>query len=104
MTEKELRERQIESNIYGEICRLCRGASQKGLEQIEHLPECPMADDPDVVEALRRLEQQAKWGKEHGGITAGHWADFCNAMIERFSREFHVRLTDEPPGWEWTNE
>lgn len=88
-------------------------------EFVSHEVDCPMryshapldrcscgldkalADEPDMVKHLRWLKAQATWGEQHGSGTAGHWADFCEAMIDRVSKEFHVRLTDDG-GWEWT--
>ena len=102
VTERALRERQIQSNIYGEICRLCGGQSTEGPEQIDHAPGCPMADDPDVVKlAQKLLSDEYSWfdGHSQPHITISH-----RELVHMLRETFRVRLSDEPPGWEWTDE
>ena len=101
MTERALRERHIESNIYGEICSLCGGQSTEGPEQIEHLPECPMADDPDVVGLLRKVVALHKEALDKG--PTAYSVVRCETLWEiKTELEKVVRLTDDG-GYEWTD-
>ena len=93
MTEKRLRELGTFTAEGGvERCAFCHVPVSAG----EHYPHCPMADDPDVVGVLRRATQ--------GSLEAIN--DFEKFMydceIRWIQDTFYVRLTDEPPGYEYT--
>jgi len=63
-----------------------------------------LADDPDVVKICRELLAEAETERRE----RRHNCMIIMATLEkaalRLQETFHFRLTDEPPGWEWTNE
>lgn len=90
MTERQLRA-ELQGIVDSHYCESCK-PTECACRQCHDIREL-LADEPDVVKVLRWLEKQTEWGKNHQTITAAHWADYCNAMIERFKQKFHVRLT-----------
>ena len=69
-------------------------------------------EDPDVVEVLRdivdQVDESFRIASELGGDPKGrqniHLAKgmWLLRLKTRLQRKFHIRLTDEPPGWEYT--
>lgn len=51
--------------------------------------EKALSADPDLVVLLRLLEDYPMW-------LINPWR-----LAQRIRRKFGIRLTDEPPGWEW---
>jgi len=91
MSEKALR-----GYIKGAI-EIYEALEQKGLDSggIPMILNAALADDPDVVEVLRRATQ--------GSLEAiNHFEKFMyNCEIRWIQDTFHVRLTDG--GYEWTD-
>ena len=103
VTERALRDRLVQPALhtYGEVCALCGAESLSGPVMV-HASGCPIAKDPDVVKlAQKLLSDEYSWfdGHSQPHITISH-----RELVHMLRETFRVRLSDEPPGWEWTDE
>ena len=119
MSEKELRDAHISSNMYGDKCELCGAVcgDYGQADDIEHGPDCPLAAAPDVVKLAQKLAQLMRqyqddldvskkphYTIEEVGIR-GYKMGVVSTLRETIgltANLFHVRLTDD--GYEWTDE
>ena len=91
----------VVSDDMGQYCMYCGWHSSSMLAKPVHELDCyarklqeALAGDPDLVELLR-------WAYEELGYAGGGGEEAAaGALIERLEKQ--VDLTDEPPGYEYT--
>ena len=112
MSERELREKVVRDTGIDFACWLCASSSTTSPKDVIHAPDCPMADDPDVVKVLRIVVNESITYHEtlrdaaiRDTLEESYHAGASKALedLAQWLRDtFNIRLT--PDGWERTDE